>query len=114
MLLQLSAAFAPEGLGFAFVSADQPADQARAIELMASWKGPSPVLAIAGPLPEFKRALTPKWRGAIPATFLFDGQGALRYFWEGPILEEEIAPILQRFLAGDVVDGELRTAGGPN
>ena len=113
LLLQLSAAFAPEGVAFAFVTADQPADQARAVELMAGWKGPSPVLGVAGSLGELKRAMTPKWRGAIPATFLFDAQGSLRYFWEGPILEEEITPVLQRFLAGEVVDGELRTAAGP-
>lgn len=113
LLLQLAAAFAPEGIGFAFVTADQPADQARAVELMTRWRGPAPVLAVSGSLGEFKRAMTPKWRGAIPATFLFDAQGTLRYFWEGPILEEEITPVLQRFLAGEVVDGELRTAAGP-
>jgi len=113
LLLQLQAGFAPEGLQFAFVTVDQPAELARAAELMKSWGGPLPVLAVRGSLGDFKRAMTAKWRGAIPATFLFDAQGQLRHYWEGPILEEEIAPLLQRFLAGENVDGETRTTGAP-
>lgn len=113
LLLGLRQSFAAEGLDFAFVSVDEPQQHARAIELMKSWSGPLPVLVVNGSFGAFKRGLNPKWRGAIPATFLFDAQGKLRYFWEGPILEHEIAPVLQGFLAGAQIDGELRTAAGP-
>ena len=40
-----------------------------------------------------QHALNPAWKGAIPSTFLFDAEGTLRYFWPGPVLEQEIEPI---------------------
>jgi thiol-disulfide isomerase/thioredoxin len=108
MLLQLREAFAAEGLDFLFVSADVTADFPKAIELMQSWSAPLPTFAVAGAMTPFKRAMHPTWKGAIPATFLFDDTQKLRHFWEGPILEHEIAPILQGFLAGEAIDGETR------
>jgi thiol-disulfide isomerase/thioredoxin len=108
MLLKLQKAFATEGLDFLFVSADEKRDFPKAIELMLSWSAPLPVFAVAGAMTPFKRALHPRWKGAIPATFLFDDAQKLRHFWEGPILEREIAPILQGFLAGEPIDGETR------
>jgi hypothetical protein len=46
---------------------------------------------------------------------LFDATAKLRYFWEGPMLESEITPILQGFLVGEKIDGATRPAlrGGP-
>ncbi|MET0387924.1 MAG: TlpA disulfide reductase family protein [Polyangiales bacterium] len=114
LLVQMHKTFAREGLELSFVSADQPADLPRALELMRSAGGPLPVQAVApGRLGAFKRDMNPRWRGAIPATFLFDQTGKLRHFWEGPILEHEIAPVLQGYLAGEPIDGETRTAGEP-
>jgi thiol-disulfide isomerase/thioredoxin len=108
LLLDLQKAMAPEGIEFMFVSADETKDYAKAVELMRSWSGPLPVLAVAGSMTPFKRAMHPTWKGAIPATFLFDGAQKLRHFWEGPVLEHEISPILQGFLAGEPIDGETR------
>ncbi|HET6336360.1 MAG TPA: redoxin domain-containing protein [Polyangiales bacterium] len=108
LLLELEKAMAPEGIGFLFVSADEPKDYLKAIELMRSWSGPLPVLAVPGSMKPFKLAMHPSWKGAIPATFLFDDAQKLRHFWEGPVLEHEITPILQGFLAGDPIDGETR------
>jgi thiol-disulfide isomerase/thioredoxin len=113
LLMQLKQVFASEGIAFAFVTADDAKDYPRAVELMKSWGGPLPVLSVDSDFRQFKGALNPKWRGAIPATFLFDSQQKLRYFWEGPVLEHEVAPILQGFLAGEAIDGEMRTAAGP-
>jgi hypothetical protein len=82
---------------------------------MRKMNGPLSTLAVAGSMGTFKQAMRPDWRGAIPATFLFDATAKLRYFWEGPVYEHEIAPILQGFLAGAVIDGETRPPlrGGP-
>jgi thiol-disulfide isomerase/thioredoxin len=115
MLLALRKAFGPEGIELVFVSMDEPQDYAKAVELMRSLAGPLPTLAVAkGTRAEFKRAMSPNWRGGMPATFLFDATGKLRHLWEGPILEHEISPVLQGFLAGDAIDGETRTAAEPN
>jgi thiol-disulfide isomerase/thioredoxin len=114
ILLGLRKTFAAEGIDFAFVSADEPKAFPEAVTLMKSWSGPLPVLAVSGAaIGPFKRALHPEWRGAIPATFLFDGARKLRHFWEGPIIESEIAPVLQGLLAGAAIDGVTRTAATP-
>jgi thiol-disulfide isomerase/thioredoxin len=110
MLLKLREGFVAEGIEVVFVSADEPKDLARAVELMRSWAAPLPALAVAGSMGAFKRAMNPRWRGAIPATFLFDTTPKLRHFWEGPVYEHEVAPILQGFLAGHAIDGDTRTA----
>lgn len=108
VLRELEQAMASEGLDFLFISADERKDYPKAVELMRSWSGPLPVLAVAGSMTPFKRAMHPSWKGAIPATFLFDGAQKLRHFWEGPVLEHEITPILQGFLAGESIDGVTR------
>jgi thiol-disulfide isomerase/thioredoxin len=115
MLLKLREAFAAEGVDFLFVSADEPEEWPKALKLMQDWGGPLPIFAVAGSMTPFKRALHPSWQGAIPATFLFDATFKRRYFWEGPVYDHEIAPIVQGFLAGDAIDGETRPAlrGGP-
>ena len=114
MLIEQQKAFAASGLQFVFVSADEPKDFARAAELMREYGGAMPTLAVApGTRAAFKRAMSPNWRGGIPATFLFDDTGKLRHLWEGPILEHEISPVLQGYLAGAAIDGETRTAAQP-
>jgi thiol-disulfide isomerase/thioredoxin len=114
MLLTLRDKLAKREVGLLFVSADEPQDFAKVVELAKSWNVGLPAFAVTpGTLGNFKRALSPDWRGGIPATFLIDAQGKLRHLWEGPILEEEIAPVVERFLAGETVDGVTRTAAEP-
>ena len=114
MLTALRDKLAQRGLRMLFVSADEAQDFPKARELAQGWSLGSPVLAVTpGGLGNFKRTLSPDWHGGIPATFLLDGQGKLRHMWEGPILEEEIAPVVEAFLAGDAVDGVTRTAAEP-
>jgi thiol-disulfide isomerase/thioredoxin len=115
MLLQVRDALPPDQLDFLFVSADEPTAYGAAVEQLRALHGPLPTLAVAGSIGAFKAALRPDWHGAIPATFLFDATAKLRYFWEGPMLEQEITPILQGFLAGQTIDGATRPAlrGGP-
>ena len=61
----------------------------------------------------FKAAMAPRWPGMLPATFLFDRSGKVRYFWGGPVLETEIVPLLRRYLAGEHVDGMSNFALAP-
>ena len=44
----------------------------------------------------------------LPASFLFDKTGKLRYFWGGPVYEEELVEVVDQFLAGTLVDGAAR------
>ena len=111
MLLKLREAFAAEGVDFLFVSADEPQDWPKAVKLMQDWGGPMPTFAVAGAaMNAFKQALHPSWHGAIPATFLFDATFKRRHFWEGPVYDHEVAPIVQGFLAGAAIDGDTRPA----
>jgi hypothetical protein len=116
MLMTLREAFAPQGLDVLFVSADTPPKWADAVAFGKQAGLPIPLWVISGSLGPFKRALSPRWRGAIPASFLFDAEGALRHRWEGPVYEHELAPMLQAFLAGQNVDGETLppVSGGPS
>lgn len=114
MLLALRDKLAARSVRMLFVSADEPQDFAKVIELAGSWNIGSPARVVTpGTLGNFKRALSPDWKGGIPATFLIDAQGKLRHLWEGPILEEEIAPVVERYLNGENVDGVTRTAAEP-
>jgi thiol-disulfide isomerase/thioredoxin len=111
MLLAMQPAFAEQGIDFVFLSADEPASFAAAREKMSEWAVPPPTLAIkAGTLGAVQRMLHPTWEGALPATFLFDASGKRRYFWEGPMEEHELTPILQAFVGGTLQDGEQRPA----
>ena len=114
MLLALRDKLAKRQVGLLFVSADELQDFPKVVELAKSWSVGLPVRAVTpGTLGNFKRALSPDWKGGIPATFLIDAQGKLRHLWEGPILEEEIAPVVERYLNGEDVDGVTRTAAEP-
>jgi thiol-disulfide isomerase/thioredoxin len=46
----------------------------------------------------FIDALEKKWRGALPATFLFDVQGTLQYFWQGELPIQECQNKIQSLL----------------
>ena len=42
----------------------------------------------------------------LPATFLYDENGILRFYWGGPVYEKEITPVVDGLLAGEKIDGE--------
>jgi thiol-disulfide isomerase/thioredoxin len=47
----------------------------------------------------FINSLSPLWSGALPATFIYDGSGKLRDFWEGKAsyaqMERRLLPVLE-------------------
>ncbi len=106
MLRKLQSDLGADALEFIFVSVDAPDKAIAALEFAKEEELPQPTLLAKPPLGDFKQAMTPRWRGSLPATFLFDAEGKLRYWWGAQVFEHEIAPILQGFLAGDDIDGE--------
>ena len=103
-LIQMDRSY-PE-LQLMLVSADHPDDWQRAAEVLRELGAPRPSYVILEPLERFKPALSARWPGMIPATFLFDARAQLRYFWGGPVFDHELLPLLDRYLAGETIDGE--------
>ena len=95
------------------VSVDEEASMPLAAELLRGFGAPAPSFIVDQPLQAFKAAINPRWPGMLPATFLFDPTGKLRYFWGGPVMEEEITSLLRRYLAGEHIDGEANFALAP-
>ncbi len=106
MLQTMAQNLEPEGVAFLLVSVEDLRDRALAEAFLRDNHITIRSYMAAGLLADFKRAMNPRWPGMLPATFLFDGEGKLRYFWGGPAYENEIVPIIESFLAGKQIDGE--------
>jgi thiol-disulfide isomerase/thioredoxin len=88
------------------VSVDDDSGLPKAAEMLRGFGAPPPNFVVDEPLDVFKPAMNPRWPGMLPATFLFDPAGKLRYFWGGPVHEDELTPLLHRYLSGEHIDGE--------
>jgi len=113
MLLALQQNLAPRGIGVLLVSVDEPASQPAAVAFLREHGAPLPSYVAERPLGPFKLALNPNWPGMLPASFLFDASGKLRYFWGGEAFEEELLKVVDEFLAGTLVDGAARVGLAP-
>lgn len=105
MLQKIEQRYAARGIRLVVVSVDQLDQAAAALGFVEEMQLPKPALIVTERLGLFKPALSPLWRGTLPATFLFDETGKLRYFWGAQVFEEELTPVLDGFLAGEVIDG---------
>ncbi len=106
MLVALQDNLHGRGIDVVFVSVDEEEGERDALNFASERGVEPPILVAQRPLGPFKQALNPKWPGMLPATFLFDGKGKLRYFWGGPVYENELLPIVEGFLAGKDIDGQ--------
>lgn len=106
MLVALQDNLSSKGIQIIFVSVDEADGEPVALEFAKERGVSAPILVAERPLGPFKEALNPKWPGMLPATFLFDSTGKLRYFWGGPVYENELLPIIEGFLSGESIDGE--------
>jgi thiol-disulfide isomerase/thioredoxin len=105
MLLKMREVYAKRGIDVWFVSVDK-SDQAEQARAVLDERGVSaPHYVVKGRLGYFKEALSPIWKGSLPSTFLFDGQGRVRYYWGAHVYENELTPLLDDFLAGKSIDG---------
>jgi thiol-disulfide isomerase/thioredoxin len=106
MLEKVAEKVRSRGLDVVLVSVDEPADRAKA-EAFLSERGVGLTSYLAArPLGPFKQGMNPRWPGMLPASFLFDASGTLRYYWGGEAFEEEVLPVLEAFAAGRPIDGE--------
>jgi thiol-disulfide isomerase/thioredoxin len=108
MLQTLADRMASAGVRVLLVSVDEPQDRTRAAAYLSENAIRLTSYLAARPLGSFKAGLDPRWPGMLPASFLFDGTGKVRYFWGGEVYEEELVPIIEGLLAGKPIDGATR------
>lgn len=104
-LLRVERDYRARGLRLVLVSADfdTSADEARAflsrhgVDFQTYLKSGSDM--------EFIDGLSLKWSGALPATFVFDGAGTLREFWEGKATYEIFAAKVQAIIDAPAAGG---------
>jgi thiol-disulfide isomerase/thioredoxin len=82
-LLRVGREYRGEGLRLVLVSADFPENGGQARTFLSRLGVDFPTYLKAGSDMEFIDGLSPRWSGALPATFVFDGAGTRRDFWEG-------------------------------
>ena len=108
MLQKLSERLTPQGVHVLLVSVNEP-DELAEVRTFLAEKGIRLTNYLAAPpLDAFKAGMNPRWPGMLPASFLFDATGKLRYFWGGEAFESEMVPIVEGLLAGKAIDGESR------
>lgn len=113
MLASLAKNLAAQSIDVVLVSVDEPEDRSKAEAFLRSFDIKLPAYLAARPLGDFKEGLNPRWPGMLPASFLFDSAGKLRYFWGGEAFENEIVKVIDGFLSGKPIDGEADFALAP-
>jgi thiol-disulfide isomerase/thioredoxin len=106
MLEQLSGSFEPRGVHVLLVSLDEPDDRPKAIGFLNERQVKLTSFLAERPLGAFKQGLNPRWPGMLPASFLFDASGTLRYYWGGEAFEQELTPVLEALASGRPIEGE--------
>jgi thiol-disulfide isomerase/thioredoxin len=97
-LVRLQREYRDRGLGLMLVSADFD-DRLPEVKRFLQNQGVDyPSYLKTGDDMEFINALSPKWSGALPATFIYDRAGKLRFFHEGKVtfqqLERQVLEII--------------------
>jgi len=78
-----------DGLRLIFVSADMEDQVGDVRKFLTAHGVTDTVYIMTGDAMTFINALNPKWTGALPATFVYNGRGELASFWEGAADEAE-------------------------
>jgi thiol-disulfide isomerase/thioredoxin len=82
-LLHVARDLAPKGLRLVLVSVDFPGSEEETRSFLTSQGVDFPTFVRTGKDETFVDGLERQWSGAIPATFVYDGDGKLVRFWEG-------------------------------
>lgn len=107
-LLRVARARAGEGLRLMLVSADFE-DQEPAVRAFLAARAVSDTAYLkTGDDMAFINTLSPKWSGALPATFIYDDGGRLVAFWEGMADEARFQHAVDQALAVHPPQGEPR------
>lgn len=97
-LLHVARDFKARGLRLVLVSADFEGMESEARQFLSSQGVDFPSFIKAGKDEDFVDGLEAKWSGALPATFVYDGEGRLVRFWEGkasyPVIKRRVLEAL--------------------
>jgi thiol-disulfide isomerase/thioredoxin len=105
-LLAVARARAPEGVRLVLVSADFD-EQRPAVRAFLAAHGVADTTYIeSGDQMTFIDALSPKWSGALPATFVYDAHGRLVKYWEGRADSLKFSAAIDQALASHSTSGE--------
>ncbi len=97
-LLKTERKFRGRGVKVFLVSADFEANLPAVHSFLKAQGVDFPSYIKQGPDTEFVNALSPRWSGALPATFVFDSKGILRDFHEGRLTEEVFSKMISDLL----------------
>jgi thiol-disulfide isomerase/thioredoxin len=107
-LLAVARARAPEGVRLVLVSADFD-EQRPAVRAFLAVHGVADTTYIeSGDQMAFIDALSPKWSGALPATFVYDAHGHLVKYWEGRADSLKFSAAIDQALVSHSTLGEPR------
>jgi len=79
-----------QGLRLVLISADDDDQRAEVARVLTALGFDGPAFIKRGNDMAFIDALDPQWKGALPATFLFDGKGAKKKSWLGSITYDQL------------------------
>ena len=86
------------------VSADDEDQRAAVARVLASMGLDGKAFIKSGSDTAFIDALDPKWRGALPATSLFDGKGTRRHSWLGPVTYQSLRSRVVELLPSEAIE----------
>jgi thiol-disulfide isomerase/thioredoxin len=79
-----------QGLRLVLISADDDEQRAEVARVLTALSFDGPAFIKRGNDMTFIDALDPRWKGALPATFLFDGHGVKKTSWLGSVTYDEL------------------------
>lgn len=97
-LVRVARDYQGKGLKVLLVSADMESDVPQVKKFLAEHGVDFPTYLQAQKDQEFVNGLDSHWTGAIPATFIYDGTGTLREFWERKASYAEFVQEVQKLL----------------
>jgi thiol-disulfide isomerase/thioredoxin len=97
-LLRVFRARQARGLRLVLVSADDEDRRAEAQRILGELGVNFPTYLKTGDDMAFINGIDRRWSGALPASFLFDGQGQIRQFWPGQVTAAEVGPKIDELL----------------
>lgn len=99
-LVRVQKDLAAKGLRVVFVSGDFPEAENDARRFLAEHGVRTPTFIKDGDDGAFIDGLDPRWSGALPATFLYDGTGNLKDYWVGKSTYPELVKKINAVLGG--------------
>ena len=97
-LVRVAHRFQSQGLKVILVSADDDKDLSAVKKFLAEEGVDFPAFIKAEKDQAFIDGLSKQWTGALPATFIYDGNGKLHDFWEGGVtfnvFEQKVVEVL--------------------